>query len=55
VDRRLLPPDHSGIGRYTKNGRETRHRGARAAAPVPIASGEDTLRVRVTVAFEIAR
>jgi uncharacterized protein len=28
---------------------------ARAAAPVPIASGEDTLRVRVTVAFEIAR
>jgi uncharacterized protein len=28
---------------------------ARAAAPVPIASGEDTLRVRVTVAFAIAR
>jgi len=29
---------------------------ARAApAPVPIASGEDTLRVRVTVGFEIAR
>jgi len=28
---------------------------ARAAAPAPIASGEDILRVRVTVAFEIAR
>jgi uncharacterized protein len=26
-----------------------------AAAPVPITSGEDTLRVRVTVGFEIAR
>jgi uncharacterized protein len=26
-----------------------------AAAPVPIASGEDTLRVRVTVGFDIAR
>lgn len=26
-----------------------------AVAPVPIASGEDTLRVRVTVGFEIAR
>jgi hypothetical protein len=25
------------------------------AAPVPIASGEDTLRVRVTVGFDIAR
>jgi len=26
-----------------------------AAAPVPIASGEDTLRVRVTVGFDVAR
>jgi uncharacterized protein YggE len=26
-----------------------------APAPVPIASGEDTLRVRITVGFEIAR
>jgi uncharacterized protein YggE len=26
-----------------------------AAAPVPIASGEDTLRVRVTVGFDITR
>jgi uncharacterized protein YggE len=25
------------------------------AAPVPIASGEDTLRVQVTVGFDIAR
>jgi hypothetical protein len=25
------------------------------AAPVPIAAGEDTLRVRVTVGFDIAR
>jgi len=35
----------------------TRAQGASAAmaAPVPIASGEDTLRVRVTVSFEIAR
>jgi hypothetical protein len=28
---------------------------ALVAAPVPIASGEDTLRVRVTVGFDIAR
>jgi uncharacterized protein YggE len=35
----------------------TRAQGASAAmaAPVPIASGEDTLRVRVTVGFDIAR
>lgn len=26
-----------------------------APAPVPIASGEDTLRVRITVGFDIAR
>jgi hypothetical protein len=30
------------------------HFGAQAA-PVPIAIGEDTLRVRVTVGFDIAR
>jgi hypothetical protein len=28
---------------------------AAAAAPVPISAGEDTLRARVTVGFDIAR
>jgi hypothetical protein len=27
---------------------------AKAAAPVPIASGEDTLQVRITIGFDIA-
>jgi hypothetical protein len=30
-------------------------RAAAAAPPVPIASGEDTLRVRITAGFDIAR
>jgi uncharacterized protein len=39
----------------TGNGRPAPMMARAAAAPVPIASGEDTLRVQVTVGFDIAR
>jgi uncharacterized protein YggE len=52
-----------GWGRLYGSGRKVgsaapismRAQGATAAGPVPIATGEDTLRVRVMVGFDVVR